>query len=59
MRGKLRGIGTANPIERSASPSPDFAEIRFTTDGTATILMGTKSQGRAMRRYTSRSSANG
>ncbi len=44
-RGKLRGIGTANPIERSASPSPDFAEIRFTTDGTATILMGTKSQG--------------
>ncbi len=45
MRGKLRGIGTANPIERSASPSPDFAEIRFSTDGTATILMGTKSQG--------------
>jgi carbon-monoxide dehydrogenase large subunit len=44
-RGKLRGIGTANPIERSASPSPDFAEIRFSTDGTATILMGTKSQG--------------
>lgn len=44
-RGRLRGIGTANPIERSASPSPDFAEIRFTTDGTATILMGTKSQG--------------
>ncbi|MBT5646809.1 MAG: molybdopterin-dependent oxidoreductase, partial [Rhodospirillaceae bacterium] len=35
----------ANPIERSASPSPDFAEIRFSTDGTATILMGTKSQG--------------
>ncbi len=44
-RGKLRGIGTANPIERSASPSPDFAEIRFSTDGTASILMGTKSQG--------------
>mgnify|MGYP003626495350 FL=1 len=44
-RGRLRGIGTANPIERSASPSPDFAEIRFSTDGTATILMGTKSQG--------------
>ena len=43
--GMLRGIGTANPIERSASPSPDFAEIRFSTDGTATILMGTKSQG--------------
>ncbi|MBT6535225.1 MAG: xanthine dehydrogenase family protein [Rhodospirillaceae bacterium] len=44
-RGKLRGIGTANPIERSASPSPDYAEIRFSTDGTASILMGTKSQG--------------
>ncbi|MEE2997308.1 MAG: molybdopterin cofactor-binding domain-containing protein, partial [Pseudomonadota bacterium] len=43
-RGKLRGIGIANPIERSASPSPDFAEIRFSTDGTASILMGTKSQ---------------
>jgi carbon-monoxide dehydrogenase large subunit len=44
-RGKLRGIGIANPIERAASPSPDYAEIRFATDGTATILMGTKSQG--------------
>ena len=44
-RNKLRGIGIANPIERSASPSPDFAEIRFSTDGSATILMGTKSQG--------------
>jgi carbon-monoxide dehydrogenase large subunit len=44
-RGKLLGIGTANPIERSASPSPDYAEIRFSTDGTASILMGTKSQG--------------
>jgi carbon-monoxide dehydrogenase large subunit len=44
-RGRLRGIGTSNPIERSASPSPDFAEIRFSTDGTATVLMGTKSQG--------------
>ena len=44
-RGKLRGIGIANPIERSASPSPDFSEVRFSTDGTVTILMGTKSQG--------------
>ena len=44
-RGRLRGIGTANPIERSASPSPDYAEIRFSTDGTVSILMGTKSQG--------------
>ena len=44
-RGMLRGIGIGNPIERAGSPSPDFAEIRFSTDGTATILMGTKSQG--------------
>ena len=44
-RGKLRGIGISNPIERAGSPSPDFAEIRFNTDGSATVLMGTKSQG--------------
>ncbi len=44
-RGMLRGIGIGNPIERAASPAPDFAEIRFSTDGSATILMGTKSQG--------------
>jgi carbon-monoxide dehydrogenase large subunit len=44
-RGKLRGIGVANPIERAASPAPDFAEVRFSTDGSATVLMGTKSQG--------------
>jgi carbon-monoxide dehydrogenase large subunit len=43
--GKLRGIGIANAIERAASPGPDFAEIRFSTDGTTTILMGTKNQG--------------
>jgi carbon-monoxide dehydrogenase large subunit len=43
--GKLRGIGVANPIERAASPAPDFAEVRFSTDGSATVLMGTKSQG--------------
>ena len=45
LRGKLRGIGIANAIERAASPGPDFAEIRFSTDGTTTILMGTKNQG--------------
>ncbi len=43
--GRLRGIGIANPIERAASPAPDFAEVRFSTDGSATVLMGTKSQG--------------
>ncbi|HUH85340.1 MAG TPA: xanthine dehydrogenase family protein molybdopterin-binding subunit [Stellaceae bacterium] len=44
-RGKLRGIGIANPIERAASPGMEFAEIRFDTTGMATLLMGTKNQG--------------
>ncbi len=44
-RGKLRGIGIANAIERAASPGLEFAEIRFDASGTATVLMGTKSQG--------------
>jgi carbon-monoxide dehydrogenase large subunit len=44
-RGKLRGLGLANAIERAAAPQPEFAEIRFDPSGTATILMGTKSQG--------------
>jgi carbon-monoxide dehydrogenase large subunit len=44
-RGKLRGIGIANPIERAAAPGLEFAEIRFTPSGTALVLMGTKNQG--------------
>jgi aerobic carbon-monoxide dehydrogenase large subunit len=44
-RGWLRGWGLANAIERAAAPGPEFAEIRFDPSGTATILMGTKSQG--------------
>jgi carbon-monoxide dehydrogenase large subunit len=44
-RGKLRGIGVANAIERAAGPQPEFAEIRFAPSGTATVLMGTKNQG--------------
>jgi carbon-monoxide dehydrogenase large subunit len=44
-RGRLRGIGVANAIERAAAPGLEFAEIRFDPSGTATILMGTKSQG--------------
>ena len=43
--GKLRGIGIANAIERAASPGMEFAEIRFSTAGKATLLMGTKAQG--------------
>jgi len=44
-RGMLRGIGIANAIEAAAAPGPEFGEIRFSTDGTATVLMGTKNQG--------------
>jgi carbon-monoxide dehydrogenase large subunit len=45
LRGRLRGLGMANAIERAASPQPEFAEIRFDASGGATLLMGTKSQG--------------
>jgi carbon-monoxide dehydrogenase large subunit len=44
-RGKLRGLGVVNAIERAASPQPEFAEIRFDASGGTTVLMGTKSQG--------------
>lgn len=44
-RGKLRGIGIANAIERAASPGLEYAEIRFNPGGTGMLLMGTKNQG--------------
>src|SRR5687768_12292334 len=44
-RGKLRGLGIVNTIERAAGPQPEFAEIRFSASGGATVLMGTKNQG--------------
>ena len=44
-RGKLRGLGVINAIERAAAPGFEFAEIRFDTSGGATLLMGTKNQG--------------
>jgi aerobic carbon-monoxide dehydrogenase large subunit len=44
-RGALRGVGVACVIERAAAPGPEFAEIRFDPSGSATILLGTKSQG--------------
>jgi len=43
--GKLRGIAVVNAIERAAGAQPEFAEIRFSPGGSATLLMGTKSQG--------------
>ena len=45
-RGKLRGIGIANAIERAGAPqNGEFAQIRFDADGTATLFMGSKNQG--------------
>jgi aerobic carbon-monoxide dehydrogenase large subunit len=45
-RGLLRGIGIANAIEQAAGTvQPEYAEIRFNPSGSATILLGTKSQG--------------
>ena len=44
-RGKLRGIGITNTIERAASPSFEFADIRFHQGGTVTIAVGTTQQG--------------
>ena len=45
QRGKLRGLGIANSIEQAAGPQPEFAEIRFSPSGGATLLMGSKNQG--------------
>ena len=44
-RGKLRGIGLSNAIERAAAPGMDYAEVRFDPSGDATLLIGTTSQG--------------
>jgi len=44
-RGKLRGLGMSNTIERAAAPSFEGAEIRFDRSGTATILSGSITQG--------------
>jgi aerobic carbon-monoxide dehydrogenase large subunit len=44
-RGRLRGIGIVNAIERAASPGLEFAEIRFNPGGSAMVLMGSKNQG--------------
>ncbi len=44
-RGLLRGLGIANAIERAAGPGAEYAELRFSTGGQATLLMGTIHQG--------------
>jgi carbon-monoxide dehydrogenase large subunit len=44
-RGKLRGIGISNTIERAAAPSFEGAEIRFDRSGGATLFSGSVTQG--------------
>jgi aerobic carbon-monoxide dehydrogenase large subunit len=44
-KGKLRGAGVINAIERASSPGLEYAEIRFHPGGTATLAMGSKNQG--------------
>ena len=44
-RGRLRGIGLANTIARSAAMGDETAEIRFDPTGGVTLLMGTHSHG--------------
>jgi len=44
-RGKLRGIGLSNTIERAAAASVEGAEIRFDRSGAATLFSGSVSQG--------------
>ena len=44
-RGRLRGLGICNAIERAAAPGMEYAEIRFEPGGTATIHTGSADQG--------------
>ena len=44
-RGKLRGVGVSNSIEKAASAGYEGAELRFDGSGTATIVSGAVTQG--------------
>ena len=44
-RGKLRGFGFSNTIERAAAPGYEGAEIRFDRSGTITLFCGSNNQG--------------
>ncbi|MFZ0844507.1 MAG: xanthine dehydrogenase family protein molybdopterin-binding subunit [Pseudolabrys sp.] len=44
-RGKLRGFGISNTIERAAAPGTEGAEVRFDRSGTATIFSGSITAG--------------
>jgi aerobic carbon-monoxide dehydrogenase large subunit len=44
-RGRLRGIGLSNTIERAAAGGFEAAEVRFDRGGTVTLLSGSITQG--------------
>ena len=44
-RGKLRGIGLSNTIERAAGAGTEGAEVRFNKSGGVTLFAGSNSQG--------------
>src|SRR5208337_5619891 len=44
-RGKLRGVGLSNTIERAAAGGFEAAEIRFDRGGTVTLMSGSITQG--------------
>jgi aerobic carbon-monoxide dehydrogenase large subunit len=44
-RGRLRGIGVSNTIERAAAGGFEAAEVRFDKSGTVTLLSGSITQG--------------
>jgi carbon-monoxide dehydrogenase large subunit len=44
-RGRLRGLGISNTIERAGAPSFEGAEIRFDRSGTVTLFSGAVNQG--------------
>jgi aerobic carbon-monoxide dehydrogenase large subunit len=44
-RGKLRGIGLSNTIERAAAGGFEAAELRFDRGGTVTVIAGSITQG--------------
>jgi carbon-monoxide dehydrogenase large subunit len=45
QRGRLRGLGISNTIERAAAAGFEGAEIRFDRSGAATVLSGSITQG--------------
>jgi carbon-monoxide dehydrogenase large subunit len=49
VRGKLRGVGIANPIEVAGGPytavNPDTAELRVNADGSVSLFTGSTSMG--------------